>query len=54
MFSLIWRFMPGPAWLRVLIMLLVLAAIVYVLVFYGYPWAAQFLDGEEEIATVGN
>jgi hypothetical protein len=52
MFSLIWRFFPGPAVVRVLLMLVVLAALVYGLVFYGYPWAAQFIEAEE-IATVG-
>lgn len=52
MFSLIWRFFPGPALLRVLIMLAVLAGIVYALMFYGYPWAAQFVE-PADISTVG-
>jgi len=54
MFSLIWRFLPGPAWLRVIVILAVLCAAVYGLVFYGYPWAAQFLDQEEDLSTVGS
>ena len=53
MFSMLWRFFPGPAWLRIIVMLAVFAGIVYALVFYGYPWVAQFVDSEE-ISTVGS
>lgn len=53
MFSLIWRFLPGPAIVRIIVMLAVLAGIVYALMFYGYPWVAQFMDNEE-ISTVGS
>lgn len=52
MFSLIWRFFPGPAWLRVIVLLLVAAALVYVLIAYVYPWAALYFQAEE--ATVGS
>ena len=53
MFSMLWRFFPGPAWLRIIVMLAVFAGIVYALVFYGYPWVAQFVDSDE-ISTVGS
>lgn len=52
MFSLIWRFLPGPAFFRIFVILAVFAALVYVLMFYGYPWAAQFIEAEP-ISTVG-
>lgn len=51
MFSLLWRFFPGPAWLRVIVLLLVLAAVVYALIAYVYPWVA--LQFPEEEVTVG-
>lgn len=47
MFSLLWRFFPGPWWLRVFAMVLVAAALVYVLVAYVYPFVAPYLSGEE-------
>lgn len=50
---MIWRFFPGPGWLRVIVMLAVLAALVYVLIFYGYPWAARLIESGSEISTVG-
>lgn len=43
MFSLVWRFFPGPAWFRVLVMLALLVALVYALITWVYPWAATVI-----------
>lgn len=51
MFSMIWRFFPGPAWLRVIVLLLVAAAAVYAVITYVYPWVALQLPEQE--VTVG-
>lgn len=51
MFSILWRFFPGPAWLRVIVLLVALAAVVYALITYVYPWVALQLP--EEDVTVG-
>lgn len=53
MFSLIWRFFPGPAWLRIVLILAIIAGLVYALMFYAYPWVAQYIDTEDDISTVG-
>lgn len=37
MFSLIWRFFPGPKIIRVLAMLIMLAVLVWALIYYIYP-----------------
>ena len=47
MFSLIWRFFPGPAWLRVMVMLAVLTALIYALITYVYPYVATLLVTRE-------
>lgn len=52
MFSILWRFFPGPAWLRVIVLLAALVALVYVTIFYIYPWVATMLPDQE--ATVGS
>lgn len=52
MFSLLWRFFPGPAWLRVIVLLLVLVAAVYALITFVYPWVAAQLPEAE--VTVGS
>lgn len=47
MFSLLWRFLPGPAWLRAIVLLGVAAALVWALITYVYPYAATLLMSEE-------
>ncbi|MBK0420337.1 hypothetical protein JD276_14995 [Leucobacter sp. CSA1] len=51
MFSLIWRFFPGPAWLRVIVLVAALAALVYVVITYVYPWVALHLPEEESTVS---
>lgn len=43
MFSMLWRFLPGPAWLRVIMLLIVLVALVYTLITWVYPWVATVI-----------
>ena len=43
MFSLLWRFLPGPAWLRLVILLLVAAAAVWAVVTFVYPYVAELM-----------
>ncbi len=52
MFSLVWRFFPGPAWFRVLVMLALLVALVYALITWVYPWAATVIP--EPQSTIGD
>lgn len=47
MISLIWRFFPGPAWLRLIVVIAAFAALVYVVIAYVYPWVAQQLPEPE-------
>ena len=47
MFYLLWRFVPGPAWLRVLVLLAVAAALVWALITYAYPYFATLLAAQE-------
>lgn len=52
MFSLIWRFLPGPVWVRIVAILAVAAVLVYALITWVYPYAATLLMTEE--ATVNS
>lgn len=47
MFSLLWRFFPGPVWVRVFVLLAAAAALVYVLIAFVYPWVAVMLPDQE-------
>ena len=53
MFSLIWRFFPGPGWLRVFAMLAVLVGLIYVLVTWGYPWVATLIPEPQSTVDLG-
>ena len=51
MYAALWRVLPGPWWVRVLILLILLAVVLYGLVFYVFPWVSQFVNPQE--VTVG-
>lgn len=38
MFTLILRFVPGPLWLRIALIILVLAGLIALLLFVVFPW----------------
>jgi len=47
MYGALWRVLPGPWWVRVLILIALAAAALYALVFYGFPWVSQFVNPQE-------
>lgn len=47
MYAGLWRVLPGPWWLRVLILVIAVAAVLYGLLFYAFPWASQFIDPQD-------
>lgn len=48
----LWRVLPGPDWLRSVIMLLIAALTVYVCFELVFPWVARSIPVNEQ--TVGN
>jgi predicted membrane protein len=42
MYAALWRVLPGPWWVRLLIVLVALAVILAGLVFWVFPWIDQF------------
>ncbi|WP_169829213.1 hypothetical protein [Agromyces aureus] len=38
MYGALWRVLPGPIWLRVILLLLLIAAAVYALFTWVFPW----------------
>lgn len=43
MYGALWRAMPGPAWLKAIIFLMLAVAVVYLLFEYVFPWVATLL-----------
>lgn len=51
MYAALWRVLPGPVWLRILILLALLAAVLYVLSAWVFPWVQSILPSSS--GTVG-
>ena len=51
MYGFIWRHLPGPAWLKAIEALILLAGIVYLLMQYVFPWANEtwHLSGNADV-----
>ena len=47
MYAALWRILPGPWWVRLLILVILAAAVLYGLVFYAFPWVSQFVNPQE-------
>jgi hypothetical protein len=47
MYGALWRVLPGPWWVRVVILIVLLVAVLYGLVFYAFPWISQIVNPQE-------
>lgn len=47
MYAALWRVLPGPWWVRALILLVALVAVVYGLLFWVFPWVSTFVNPQE-------
>jgi hypothetical protein len=43
-YGALWRVLPGPWWVRVLILLVIVAAILYACVYWIFPWVQPFVS----------
>lgn len=51
MYGALWRILPGPLWVRILIVLLLLVAVLYSLSTWVFPWVESIINNQE--VTVG-
>ena len=51
MYEALWRMMPGPLWLRIILLLLLFAAVLAALVLFVFPWLNTFVNVND--VTVG-
>lgn len=47
-FPWVWRTLPGPVWLRVLLLLVLIAAIVVALFEWVFPWVSVTFDIQDQ------
>lgn len=53
MYGAFWRALPGPTFIKLLIVLILLAAIIYGLFEYGFPWIEPYLPLNENLIEEG-
>ncbi len=51
MYAALWRVLPGPVWLRILFVLILLAAVLFVLAVWVFPWVDLIVNNQQ--VTVG-
>ncbi len=51
MYGALWRILPGPWWLRVLILVVLVVAVLYGLFFFVFPWVSEIVNPQD--VTVG-
>lgn len=51
MYAALWRRLPGPAWVRALITVVLLAAVVVALFGWGFPALDALLFPADEVVT---
>ncbi|WP_182623251.1 hypothetical protein [Clavibacter phaseoli] len=47
MYAAFWRVLPGPVWVRLIIVLVLLAAILFCLVVWVFPWVDSIVNTQE-------
>jgi hypothetical protein len=47
MYAGLWHILPGPWWLRVLILVALAAVVLYALFMYVFPWVSAFIVPQE-------
>lgn len=47
MYSALWRILPGPLWLRILLVLVLVAAVLYCLSTWVFPWVELMINNQE-------
>ena len=47
MYGALWRALPGPLWVRLLLLVLLIAVVLYVLGTWVFPWVQSLVDTQE-------
>lgn len=46
MYAALWRLLPGPWWLKLFFLLVLIAAVLYGLFWFVFPWVSPLIDRE--------
>jgi hypothetical protein len=51
MYAALWRLIPGPLWLRILIVVVLVAAVLAVLAFWVFPWIDDLTAPAQDVTV---
>ncbi|CAN5375299.1 hypothetical protein BH09ACT6_BH09ACT6_26710 [soil metagenome] len=51
MYAALWRILPGPVWVRVLILLILLVAVLILLALWVFPWVDVLLTPSQPVTV---
>lgn len=51
MYAALWRVLPGPIWLRILLVLILAAAVIYALAAWVFPWIDVMITPTQEVTV---
>ncbi|MEF2976397.1 hypothetical protein [Subtercola sp. YIM 133946] len=51
MYGALWRVLPGPVWARILILLVLLAAVLFLLSTWVFPWVDEMLTPSQPVTV---
>ncbi|WP_368497884.1 hypothetical protein [Herbiconiux sp. A18JL235] len=51
MYAALWRLIPGPLWLRILIVIVLVVAVLAVLAFWVFPWIDQLTAPSQDVTV---
>lgn len=51
MYGALWRVLPGPVWLKLLILLVVVAAVLLACDLWVFPWAQEYVFPQDVTVT---
>ncbi|HSP52247.1 MAG TPA: hypothetical protein VLO00_05055 [Cryobacterium sp.] len=52
MYAALWRVLPGPLWFRIVLVFVLLAAVLFALATWVFPWVDSIVNNQE--VTVGS
>ncbi len=53
MYAALWRILPGPLWLRIVLALLLVAAVLAALMLWVFPWVNELVTEQDVTVEEG-
>lgn len=51
MYAAFWRILPGPVWLRIIVVVVLLAAVLAALTFWVFPWIDELTTPAQDVTV---